>query len=177
MSRAMGAKNYLIEGVSGAGKTTVAQELQRWGYHAINADRDLAMKGDPETGMPLAPPTFRTEEEAIAWRCNHQIWPVDKVQAICADQSHAMTFFCGGSRNFNKILPLMDAVFILEADRDTILERIGRRGADDFGGRPLERAWVIGTLERGDSVPQDGIRIDSTEPVGAVVDAILKLCR
>jgi predicted ATPase len=31
----MGRRNYLIEGISGAGKTAVATELQRRGYHAI----------------------------------------------------------------------------------------------------------------------------------------------
>jgi len=34
---AMGVRNYLIEGVSGVGKTSVCKELQRRGYHAINA--------------------------------------------------------------------------------------------------------------------------------------------
>ncbi|MDF2837716.1 MAG: hypothetical protein K0Q63_3356, partial [Paenibacillus sp.] len=29
----MGIRNYLIGGVSGAGKTTVCKELQRRGYH------------------------------------------------------------------------------------------------------------------------------------------------
>ena len=32
----MGVKNYLIDGVSCAGKTTVCRELQRRGYHAIH---------------------------------------------------------------------------------------------------------------------------------------------
>ncbi len=38
----MGVKNYLIEGVSCAGKTSVCDELQRRGYHAIHGDRELA---------------------------------------------------------------------------------------------------------------------------------------
>ena len=36
----MGKRNYLIEGVSGSGKTSVATELQRRGYHALHGDRD-----------------------------------------------------------------------------------------------------------------------------------------
>ena len=36
----MGRKNYLIEGLSGTGKTSVAEELQRRGHHAIHGDRD-----------------------------------------------------------------------------------------------------------------------------------------
>jgi broad-specificity NMP kinase len=31
----MGIRNYLIEGVSGTGKTSVCNELQRRGYYAI----------------------------------------------------------------------------------------------------------------------------------------------
>lgn len=46
----MGIRNFLIEGVSGTGKTSVCKELQRRGYHAINGDRELAYQGDPETG-------------------------------------------------------------------------------------------------------------------------------
>ena len=37
--RTMGKRNYLIEGVSGTGKTSVCQELRRRGYVAINGDR------------------------------------------------------------------------------------------------------------------------------------------
>jgi broad-specificity NMP kinase len=46
----MGMRNYLIEGVSGTGKTSVCKELQRRGYYAINGDTELAYQGDPGTG-------------------------------------------------------------------------------------------------------------------------------
>ena len=46
----MGRRNYLIEGLSGTGKTSVCDELQRRGHHAIHGDRELAYQGDPETG-------------------------------------------------------------------------------------------------------------------------------
>jgi len=32
----MGMRNYLVEGVSGTGKTSVCKELQRRGYYAID---------------------------------------------------------------------------------------------------------------------------------------------
>jgi len=41
---AVGVRNFLIEGVSGTGKTSVCGELKRRGYHAINGDRELAIK-------------------------------------------------------------------------------------------------------------------------------------
>jgi broad-specificity NMP kinase len=40
--RAMGIRSYLIEGVSGTGKTSVCKKLQRRGSHAINGDTELA---------------------------------------------------------------------------------------------------------------------------------------
>jgi len=49
----MGRRNYLIEGLSGTGKTSVCDELQRRGHHAIHGDRELAYRGDPETGEPM----------------------------------------------------------------------------------------------------------------------------
>jgi adenylate kinase family enzyme len=53
----MGKRNYLVAGVSGAGKTTVAIELQRRGYQAVHGDRELVYRGDPETGLPVTPET------------------------------------------------------------------------------------------------------------------------
>jgi hypothetical protein len=49
---ALGMRNYLIEGVSSTGKTSVCKELQRRGYDAIHGDSELAYLGDPETGTP-----------------------------------------------------------------------------------------------------------------------------
>src|SRR5215208_2047477 len=68
---AMGIRNYLIEGVSGAGKTSVCNELQRRGYHAIHGDRELAYQGDPDTGEP-------TDDLAH----EHHIWQVAKAGAL-----------------------------------------------------------------------------------------------
>ncbi len=57
----MGIRNYLIEGVSGAGKTTVAEELERRGRHVIHGDRVLAYVGDPPAkgGLPRTSPEQR----------------------------------------------------------------------------------------------------------------------
>src|SRR5687768_10966333 len=51
--RSVGKRNYLMEGVSGTGKTTVCNELQRRGYQAVRGDRELAYQGDPQTGEPV----------------------------------------------------------------------------------------------------------------------------
>lgn len=166
----MAIKNYLIEGSSGAGKTSVATELERRGYHVVHGDRVLAYQGDPETGAPVTPPPGD-----LHFISDHHIWPVEKVLAIIADQTHAKTFFCGGSRNWHKFIHRLDAVFLLELDRATLERRIDTR-VDEWGSEPAERAIIMALHESRKHQPPDGIRIDATRPLAEVVDTILAHC-
>ena len=172
----MGIRNYLIEGHSGAGKTTVATELERRGHHVIHGDRKFAYYGVPETGAPLEWPTFDNDADRIAWGYPRWIWPVDKVEAILADTTHPMTFFCGGSRNAHQFIDRFDKVFALQADLETLTRRLARRPDDEFGGKPLEREWVAQLHATGEGLPAGAIRIDSTRPVDQVVEDILSRC-
>jgi thymidylate kinase len=172
----MGVRNYLIEGVSGAGKTTVAEELERRGHHVIHGDRKFAYHGNPETGEPVQVTDVTDHPETLAWAYARWIWPVDRVKAIIADRTHPMTFFCGGSRNSHHFINLFDAVFVLTLDAETLRGRVAHRGDDEFGGKPLELALVLRVLESGEGLPGQAIAIDSTRPVGEVVDDILSKC-
>jgi hypothetical protein len=161
----MGVKNYLVEGVSGSGKTSVCDELQRRGYHAIHGDRELAYQGDPETGEPLD--GFCHE--------NH-IWDVEKVRAAAGDQSHAASFFCGGCRNFDRFAKLFERVFVLEVDLDTLNRRLAVRPEGEWGGRTSERELIARLHGTRAGVPKNAVSIDATAPVPSVVDAILESC-
>jgi hypothetical protein len=172
----MGVRNYLIEGVSGAGKTAVATELQRRGYQAIHGDRELAYRGDPETGLPMAP---ATDTPTVLWISEHHIWDVEKVKAYIANQDEAVTFFCGGSRNSSKFIDLLDGVFVLEVDLDTMNRRIDERVAldpTDFGGTPEQRDLASRLFATREDIPKNAMSIDATAPLGRVVDDILSKC-
>src|SRR5688572_1712418 len=136
----MGKRNYLIEGVSGAGKTTVAEELQRRGYHVLHGDRELKYRGDPKTGEPLVEPAHESEMDKTVWQHEHLLWDIDKVKSVIADHSIAISFFCGGSRNFSRFVDVFDGVFVLEVGNlDTLYRRLDERVAldpTDFGGKP-----------------------------------------
>ncbi len=170
----MGIRNYLIEGVSCTGKTSVAKELERRGHHVVHGDRALACVGDPETGEPLdGPPEDITDP--VAWGHEHWIWRVDKVKALIADHSYPQTFFCGGSRNFACFIDLFDAVFVLDIDRDTLIRRLAARPADEFGGKPRERDLILRLHATKEDTPK-GIAIDATASIEHVVDEILLKC-
>ena len=159
----MGVRNYLIEGVSCTGKTTVCNELQRRGYQAIHGDRELAYQGDPETGEP----TDTTSHE------NH-IWDVEKVKALVDNKDEPVTFFCGGSRNFTTFIDFFDGVFVLEVDRETLNQRLDERPDNEFGGKKSERELIAHLHQTKEDIPENGIIIDATEPIGHVVDAVIR---
>ena len=162
----MGVKNYLIDGVSCAGKTTVCSELQRRGYHAIHGDRELAYWGDLKTGESVD----GSADAHRAW-----IWDIEKVRALVADQNPAATFFCGGSRNSNRFIGLFDAVFVLEIDLETLNRRLAARPEDEWGGTASEgEAFARLQYETKEGLPGNAIKIDATAPLSSVVDTILE---
>lgn len=159
----MGRRNFLVEGVSGTGKTTVAEELERRGHQVVHGDRALAYQGDPVTGEPLAGHAH-----------GHHVWRVETVRALAADPTAPATFFCGGSRNHARVRDVFDAVFVLEVDLPTLERRLRGRADDEFGGRPEELELVRRVHRTGEDTP-DGVPVDATRPVALVVDEILLL--
>ncbi|HSL44364.1 MAG TPA: AAA family ATPase [Anaerolineales bacterium] len=165
----MGVKNYLIDGVSCAGKTTVCGELQRRGYHVIHGDEELAYWGDLKTGETVD----GSSDEHRAW-----IWDVEKVRALVADPCHAATFFCGGSRNSGRFIDLFDEVFVLEIDLDTLNRRLAARPETEWGGTAQE-GESFARVQHATKVgyPVNAISIDATAPLASVVDEILRHTR
>lgn len=162
----MGLKNYLIDGVSCAGKTTVCEELQRRGYDCIDGDRELAYFGNLKTGESGDDCT----DEHRSW-----IWDVEKVRALMVDQNHAAIFFCGGSRNSNRFIDLFDEVFVLEVDLETLNQRLAARPEDEWGGTASEgESFARLQHETKEGLPENAITIDATVPLLSVVDTILE---
>jgi thymidylate kinase len=162
----MGSKNYVIDGVSCAGKTTVCDELQRRGYHAIHGDRDLAYWGEPKTGAPVT---------GCAGAQRTWMWNVATVSALLADQTHAATFFCGGSRNADPFSDVWDGVFVLAIDLETLNRRLAARPADAWGGTAREgEAFARFQHATQEGLPTNAIIIDATAPLSSVVDTILE---
>ena len=138
----VGVRNYLVEGVSGTGKTSVCRELNRRGYQAINGDRELAYQGNPETG--------EATDTALH---HHHIWDIARVRALVADDQEPVTFLCGGSRNFSKFIDLFDQVFVLDVDPETLRQRLGQRPQGEWGSTPFERELIVRLHQTKEDIP------------------------
>lgn len=162
----MGKRNYLIEGVSGTGKSSVCDELRRRGYVAIHGDRELAYQGDPTTG-----------EKTDGRYHEHHIWDVEKVRRLAANQDDDAVFFCGGSRNFKQFIDLFDEVFVLNVDVETLCERLDSRLDDDWGKRKRELELILRLHGTKEDIPSNGITLDATQRLVDVVDEVLRHVR
>ena len=172
----MGQKNFLIEGISGTGKTTVCDELLRRGYHALHGDRSLRPDvKDSNSEFRPAPRTSDSLEEA-ALRHNHAFWDEAKVLSQVNDCRMRWSFFCGGFRNHTELVQHFDGVFILEVDRQTLLRRLSNRPGDEFGGQRIEQMFILDLHKTKADMPKTGIVIDATAPIEKVVDNIVERC-
>ena len=160
----MGVRNYLIDGGSGTGKTTVCDELQRRGFQAIHGDRELRLEPQTREGRP--------PQQHLPPR-----WDTAKVTAFLTDHNEAVTFLCGGCRNSAEFIDLLDGVFVLEVDDvATVMRRIDERvlvDPGDWGGRQAERDIIMRRHHTKEGLP-GGWAVDATAPVEYVVDEILR---
>lgn len=159
----MAKRNYLVEGLSGTGKSSVYDELIRRGHWAISTDRAWAYFAEPSTGLPGGPAGFE----------NH-LWDEGKAAAELERAEPDVLFVCGSSRNRDVFLPYFTKVFNLCIDDDTMRSRLRERTNNTFGKQPWELELMLKLNRRGEK-PAGAIEIDATQPINDVVDELLRL--
>ena len=159
----MAKRNYLVEGLSGAGKSSVYEELIRRGYKAISTDRAWKRLADPDTSLPGRP-----------IRYSESIWDQQKALSELEDAEPDVLFVCGSSRNRDRFLPYFTAIFNLRIDDDTMRRRLQERTNNDYGKQPEELELML-RLNRSDEKPAGAIDVDATQPLRQVVDEVLRL--
>jgi predicted kinase len=149
----MAKRNYLVEGLSGAGKSSVYEELIRRGYRAISTDR--------------------------AWKhLADSMWDHQRAVSELESPEPEVLFVCGSSRNRDRFLPYFTKIFNLRIDDATMRRRLHERTNNDFGKQPEEVELML-RLNRSDEKPAGAIDVDATQPLDHVVDELLRLahCR
>lgn len=159
----MAKQNYLVEGLSGTGKSSVYEELIRRGYHAVTTDRAWKYFVDPETGLPGGPAHYD----------NHR-WDEQRALRELESPEPDALFVCGSSRNRDQFLPHFTTVVNLRVDDDTMRRRLRERTDNSFGKQPWELDLML-RLNRNDEKPTGAVDLDATQPLGQVVDELLRL--
>jgi hypothetical protein len=149
----MAKRNYLVEGLSGVGKSSVYDELIRRGYKAISTDRAWKDRAD-------------------------SVWGEQKAVSELESPEPEVLFVCGSSRNRDRFLPYFTKIFNLRIDDDTMRRRLQERTNNEFGKQPEELELML-RLNRSDEKPAGAIDVDATQPLDRVVDELLRLanCR
>jgi hypothetical protein len=159
----MAKRNYLIEGLSGAGKSSVYEELIRRGYKAISTDRAWKYHDGPDGSLPAGPGHH-----------GGSLWDQHKAVSELESAEPEVLFVCGSSRNRDRFLPYFTEIFNLRIDDDTMRRRLQERTNNDFGKQPEELELML-TLNRSDEKPAGAIDVDATQPLHQVVDELLRL--
>ncbi|SFH89399.1 nucleoside kinase [Nocardioides psychrotolerans] len=134
----MGVRNYLVEGVSGTGKTSVCEELERRGHRPVHGDRELAYQGDPVTG--------EATDTAVH---QHHIWDVARVRALVEDDQAPF-------------IDLFDEVFVLDVDLETLHRQLDQRPQGGWGSTLSERDLVVRLHRTREDIPETGTVIEAT---------------
>jgi gluconate kinase len=163
----MAKRNYLVEGLSGAGKSSVYEELIRRGYKAISTDRAWKYRAGPDTGLAGRP-----------IHDDNSMWDQQKAVSELESPEPEVLFVCGSSGNRDRFLPYFTKIFNLRIDDDTMRRRLQERTNNEYGKQPEEVELML-RLNRSDEKPAGAIDVDATQPLDQVVDELLRLanCR
>jgi dephospho-CoA kinase len=147
----------LVTGMSGTGKSSALAELARRGHRVV--DTDYGGWTD-ETGP-------------------ERLWREDRIAALLDQHDVGALFISGCVPNQGKFYPRFDAVVLLSAPVDAILERVAARDTNDYGKTDAERELIAQDLAAVEPLLRAGAtaEIDATTPLDEVVDALERIAR
>jgi dephospho-CoA kinase len=147
-----------VTGMSGTGKSAVLGELARRGHQVVNTDYGGYAEEVPSS-------------DEGGWE---QRWREDRIQALLDRHEHGVLFVSGCVANQGKFYPRFDAVVLLSAPAEVVLDRVAARGTNDFGKSDDERRRILRDLATVEPLLREGAtaEIDTRAPLDQVVDAL-----
>ena len=148
----------LVTGMSGTGKSSALAELARRGHRVVDTDED---------GWTEDVPT-------AAARGSERLWREDRIDALLAGHGTGTLFVAGCVANQGRFYARFDAIVLLSAPADVILERVASRYSNDYGKTAAERALILDDLVAVEPVVRAGAtaEIDARRPIHEVVGAL-----
>ena len=151
----------LVTGMSGTGKSTALAELGRRGFRAVETD-------DPAWSEWI-PPAGDIEGE---W-----LWREDRIAELLAAEAEPTLYVSGCVANQGTFYDRFDAVVLLSAPAEVLLDRIETRTTNDYGKAPGERDLIISQLEWVEPLLRATCthELDASKPLADVVAALIEI--
>jgi len=105
------------------------------------------------------------------------LWREDRVEALLDGHDDGVLFVSGCVSNQAKFYPRFDAVVLLSAPAEVILERVVGRDSNAFGKRDAERERILDDLTTVEPLLRAGAtaEIDTRAALDEVVDALERI--
>ena len=145
--------------MSGAGKSTALDELGRRGFRVVDTDSPAWSEWIPGVGE---------------W-----LWREDRIAVLLASEDDDVLYVSGCMSNQGKFYHRFDAVVLLSAPLEVILERVANRTTNDYGKGPGELDLIRFHLDSVEPLLRATCthEIDASRPLDDVVDALVAIGR
>ena len=152
----------LVTGMSGTGKSATLAELENRGYRVVDTDYGDWIEDVRQPDGSVEP-----------------LWNEMRIDALLSEHSDGALFIVGTVANQGRFYPKFDAVVLLSAPLDVILERVANRESNPFGKTDAEREKIADDLAAFEPFLRAGatVEIDTRRPLGEVVDELESIAR
>ena len=150
-----------MTGISGTGKSSALEELARRGFRVVETDRPPWSEWIPASG-----------DAEGEW-----LWREDLIAELLAEDDERTLYVSGCVSNQGTFYDRFDAVVLLSAPAEVILDRIEGRTNNDFGKRPGERDLILSHLSWVEPLLRATCthEIDASRPLADVVDELVSI--
>src|SRR5207248_2516264 len=117
------------------------------------------------------------EEAPTGDASTERLWRENQIAALLDAHETGALFVAGCVPNQGKFYSRFDAVVLLTAPREVILERIASRATNDYGKTEAERDLILRDMATTEPVLRAGAteEIDTRAPLGEVADALERI--
>jgi shikimate kinase len=140
----------LVTGMSGTGKSTVLVELAHRGHRVIDTDYN----------------GWSENVDGSGW-----LWRENRINELLTEHTDGTLFISGCVSNQGKFYPKFDAIVLLSAPLEIILERVASRKTNDYGKTAEQREEIVQYVTSVEPLLRAGatVEIDTRKPLDKVV--------
>ena len=147
----------LITGMSGTGKSAALAELERRGHTVVDTDYGGWIEDVRLGGGSVEP-----------------LWKEERIDELLSGHSDGALFVVGTVMNQGTFYSRFDAVVLLSAPLDVILERVATRETNPYGKTDGDRTLIAHDVATYEPLLRAGatVEIDTRRPLDDVVDEL-----